>query len=190
MRWNSKPIVMFRPASLLFFLLISVLISCDWQHDDFYEEPITSLTYILTPDSGTTVVLQYLDRDGEGGRPAIINSGTLQANTSYNGEIRLNTLGKHMIDTSSVAEKPEMHQIFFLPQNGLQLTTEYADRDANGNPVGFKTIVNTGSASEGTLTIIIKHNPNKSAPGVADGDLTNAGGSTDAEVSFELTISN
>ena len=190
MRWNSKPIVMFRPAFLLFIISISGFASCEWQHDEVYEEPITSLTYILTPDSGTAVVLQYLDRDGEGGRPAIINSGTLQANTIYNGEIKLNLLGKHMIDTSSVAEQPEKHQIFFLPQDGLQLTTEYADRDANGYPVGFKTIVNTGSASEGTLTIIIKDQPNKSAPGVADGDLTNAGGSIDAEVSFELTISN
>ena len=180
---------MFRPASLLLVLIILGFASCEWQHNEVYEEPITSLTYILTPDSGTAVVLQYLDRDGEGGRPAIINSGTLQANTTYNAEIRLNTLGKHIIDTTSVAVQPEKHQIFFLPQNGLQLTTEYADRDANGYPVGFKTIVNTGSASEGTLTIIIKDQPNKSAPGVADGDLTNAGGSVDAEVSFAIRLS-
>lgn len=55
--------------------------------------------------------------------------------------------------------------------------------------MGFKTIVNTGSTSVGTLTIIIKDQPNKSAPGVADGDLTNAGGSVDAEVSFAIRLS-
>ena len=181
---------MLRPTPLLLTVILSVFAACEKPHEDVYEEPITSITFILTPDSGTTVVLQYLDRDGEGGRPAIINSGTLQANTTYDAEIRLNTLGKHIIDSTSIAEQPELHQIFFLPQNGLQFSTEYADRDANGYPVGFKTNVTTGSASEGILTIIIKHNPNKSVPGATDGELTNVRGKTDVEVSFSLTISN
>jgi hypothetical protein len=181
---------MLRPISLLFAAFLFVFAACEEPHDEVYEEPITSLTFILTPDSGTTVVLQYLDRDGIGGQPAIINNGTLLPETNYECELKLNTLGKHLIDSTSIAQQPKLHQVFFLPQNGLQFTTEYADSDANGFPVGFKSQLTTGSASRGRLTLIINHHPDKQAEGVANGDLTNAGGSTDFEVSFDVAVNN
>ncbi len=177
-----------QPTSLLFALLIIGFTSCDFSHDETYEEPITSALLILTSDTGTAVVLQYLDRDGEGGRPAIINSGTLYPNTEYQAQVQLNTLGKHIIDTTSIAQQPEMHQVFFLAQNGLKLKSEYNDFDSNGFPIGLNATIRTESQGEGQLTIIIKHNPNKSGRGVAEGDVTNAGGKTDFEVSFDLSV--
>ena len=36
--------------------------------------------------------------------------------------------------------------------------------------------------------MILKHEPNKSAAGVAGGDVTNAGGETDAEMEFPITV--
>ncbi|MFM1874838.1 MAG: hypothetical protein RL266_575 [Bacteroidota bacterium] len=177
-----------RPTSLLLVLLIFGFASCELLHDEVYEEPITSLTYILTPDSGTTVVLQYLDGDGEGGRPALVSSGTLQPNSTYSGQLQLNTIGKHFIDSTSVAQEPELHQVFFLAQNGLRITTHYNDRDSNGFPVGLNSVLTTGTTSTGKLNLIIKHAPDKHANGVAEGDLTHAGGSTDLEVSFDVAI--
>ena len=97
-------------------LLILGLTSCDLSHEEQYEEPITSALFVLMPDTGTAVILQYLDRDGEGGRPAIINSGSLQPNSSYHAELLLNTMGKHIIDTTSIARNPENYQVFFLPK--------------------------------------------------------------------------
>ncbi|HBK71516.1 MAG TPA: type 1 periplasmic binding fold superfamily protein, partial [Flavobacteriaceae bacterium] len=35
---------------------------------------------------------------------------------------------------------------------------------------------------------ILRHEPNKSASGVSDGDITNAGGETDIEVIFNITV--
>jgi hypothetical protein len=162
--------------------------SCDFSHDELYEEPITSALFVLTPDTGTTVILQYLDRDGEGGRPAIINSASLKPKTSYQAELLLNTMGKHIIDTTSIARNPENYQVFFLPQDGLKLTPEYNDYDANGFPVGLNSIISTGTESEGQLMVIIKYKPNKAATGVAAGDITNAGGKTSFEISFDITV--
>lgn len=179
---------MLRPTFPLLALLTFWFTSCDISHEELYEEPITSALFILTPDSGTTVILQYLDRDGEGGRPAIINSGSLQPNTTYQAELLLNTIGKHIIDTSSVTRNPENYQAFFIPQNGLELTSEYNDYDANGFPVGLHSKIKTMEQSEGSLTIIIKRNPNKSGSGVSMGDVTNAGGKTSFEVSFDVTV--
>ncbi len=179
---------MLRPTSLLFALLILGLSACEYSHDEVYEDPINSALFVLTPDSGTTVVLQYMDRDGEGGRPAIVSAGTLQSNTTYQCELLLNTVGKHLVDSSSVAERPELHQVFFLPQNGLELNTTYADRDANGFPVGLKSNLTSSSASSGRLTVIIVHNPNKSGLGVSTGEIANAGGLTDLEVNFNVII--
>jgi hypothetical protein len=43
-------------------------------------------------------------------------------------------------------------------------------------------------SSEGSLTIILRHEPDKSAPGVSEGDIANAGGETDIQLNFELII--
>lgn len=179
---------MLRPTSLLFALLISGFTSCDFSHDELYEEPITSALLVLTPDSGRTVVLQYLDRDGESGQPAIISGGSLAPNTTYHCEVHLNTIGKHIVDSTSIAQLPEYHQVFFLTQNGLEVSTRYTDTDANGFPVGLKSTLTSDEISRGQLTIIIKHHPNKNAEGVAHGDVSNSGGKTDFEASFEVAV--
>lgn len=179
---------MLRLSSHLFALLIFGLTSCDFSHEELHEEPITSVLLVLSPDTGETVILQFLDRDGEGGRPAMINSGSLVPHTEYKAQLLLNTMGKHIVDTTSIARKPESYQVFFLAQSGLELATEYQDRDANGFPVGLNSIFRTENSSEGRLTVIIKRNPNKSGAGVIDGDITNAGGKTSFEVSFDVIV--
>jgi hypothetical protein len=64
----------------------------------------------------------------------------------------------------------------------------YGDVDGNGKPLGLQTTVVTGDVSTGTLTITLRHEPDKSAAGVSGGDLTNAGGETDIEVTFDVTV--
>jgi hypothetical protein len=176
---------MLRPTSLLFVALF-VFAACEVPHDEVYEKPITSLLYILTPDSGESVILHFMDRDGEGGRPAMVNRGKLLPETTYHCQLQLNSMGKHLTDSTSVAQEPELHQVFFLPQNGLQASVTYADADTNGYPIGLTSTLTTGYEASGQLTIIIKHRPNKQAQGVLEGDVTNAGGSTDLEVAFSL----
>ncbi|MDZ7846151.1 MAG: hypothetical protein U5L96_04995 [Owenweeksia sp.] len=60
--------------------------------------------------------------------------------------------------------------------------------DNNGRPIGVQTSATTGSASSGDLDVILRHEPNKDGPGVANGDITNAGGETDVQVNFQVSI--
>ena len=64
----------------------------------------------------------------------------------------------------------------------------YEDEDGDGNPIGLETTMITGDPSTGTLTVILRHEPDKNADGVSDGDITNAGGETDIEVDFPVVI--
>ncbi|REH47394.1 hypothetical protein C7448_10615 [Tenacibaculum gallaicum] len=155
------------------------------------EEVITTVTIKLTPqEGGDTVTLQSRDLDGDGPNDPIVTGGTLSANTTYNGEI---TLLNELEDpaeniTEEVAEEADEHQ-FFYSQTGVTSTFSYAgDNDTNGNPVGINFTVATGEAGSGNYVFILRHEPNKSAANVKDGDITNAGGETDVQVSLPVEI--
>jgi len=154
------------------------------------EEVITTLEYTLTPNGGgTTVVLSFMDLDGDGGNAPIITGGTLDANKTYTGTlVLLNEQESPAGDiTAEIQEEDEEHQ-FFFQTNIAGLTVAYNDQDANGNPLGLQSTITTTDVGNGTLTVILRHEPNKSAGGVASGDITNAGGETDIEVTFDVTV--
>ncbi len=116
-------------------------------------------------------------------------SGNLQANTSYDGTfLILNETESPAEDvTEDILEEDDEHQFFFSFTNNLASVT-YADADDDGNPIGVKFTMTTGDAGTGNATFVLKHQPNKTASGVAQGDMTNAGGSTDIEVTFALVV--
>jgi hypothetical protein len=57
-----------------------------------------------------------------------------------------------------------------------------ADADVNGKPIGLAFTLRTGSSCNGSIVVILRHEPLKSAAGVASGSITNAGGATDAQI--------
>lgn len=153
-------------------------------------EVITDLVLTLTPATGgDAVVFSFEDTDGDGGNDPVISGGTLAANTTYNGAITLEGLADGEVEniTEEIAEEDEEHQ-FFFSSSLTDLVVAYADMDADGNPVGLSVTVETGAAGSGTLTVTLRHEPVKDASGVAEGDITNAGGETDIEVIFDLTV--
>lgn len=154
------------------------------------EELITTLVYTLVSDSAPTVTFEFKDLDGDGGNAPMITSGILQANTEYTGSLTLSNESVDPADdiTSEVSEEDDEHQFFYAVDDGLDINIDYDDQDGDGNPLGLKTKVNTGQAGTGNLTITLRHEPAKSADGVSDGLIANAGGETDIEVSFILTI--
>jgi hypothetical protein len=154
------------------------------------EEVITTLRYTLTSDSiGVPIVLSFQDLDGDGGNAPVISGGTLAANTTYTASLELlNEIANPAENiTVEIAAEAEAHQFFFQPNlNGL--TVSYDDADANGNPIGLATKVTTTDAGSGTITVILRHEPNKTAMNVANGDITNAGGETDIQVIFTVDV--
>jgi hypothetical protein len=146
---------------------------------------------VLTPQGGGDVVsLVFSDPDGDGAIAPTITGATLAANTVYNAVITLlnESVSPAEDITEEVEAEQEEHQFFFSTSGSLNLTVSYADQDADGNPLGLLTTCTSGASSSGDLTVILRHEPNKNAEGVKDGDLTNAGGETDIEVTFPITI--
>ncbi|MCH2032642.1 MAG: type 1 periplasmic binding fold superfamily protein [Tenacibaculum sp.] len=157
------------------------------------EEVITTMTVTLSPASGSDVVLKTQDLDGDGpNAPVVTVSGNLLANTTYSGTILLENETEDPAEniTTEVAEEADEHQ-FFYSATGITPTFTYTGaNDSNGNPVGITFSLATGDAGSGTLTFTLRHEPNKTASGVSGGDITNAGGETDIEASFDVTVAN
>ncbi len=178
------------------FVLITASLLCLSSCDDDDpvipndEELITTLTYTLSPtNGGADVVLSFSDLDGDGGNPPIITGGTLANNTTYTGTLALSNESESPAEdiTAEIRAESEDHQ-FFFSDAGTNITIEYADEDPAGNPVGLITDVSTGDADVDVLTITLRHLPEKTASGVAAGDITNAGGETDIEVTFQVIV--
>ena len=181
------------------YLFWAFLIPCLWIFSSCEKEPgyikdceefITNLNFTLTPTSGDVVTLSFSDPDGDGSIHPTVTDGTLQENMTYVGSLELlDQSNPNDVENYSeeITEEDIYHQ-FFFEVNDLDLNIDYNDIDANGNPVGLATIITTGEASTGTITVTLRHEPDKNATGVADGDITNAGGETDVEIEFNLWI--
>ena len=155
------------------------------------EELITTVIYTLNPGDvdNSSVTLSFVDLDGDGDMAPTIIGGTLTANTVYSGSLELlNEAGSPVEDiTEEVQAEGDEHQFFFQSTvDGLIIS--YSDQDGDGNPVGLKTIITTGAAASGNLTIILRHEPVKDAAGVSAGDITNAQGETDIQVTFPIDV--
>lgn len=155
------------------------------------QELITTVKLTLTPTTGGAAkVFIFNDLDGSGGNaPLITAPDTIHANTNYTGSIEFLDESKSpaVAITSEIQTEGTVHQVFYQVTNA-NININYTDTDTNGKPIGLKTAIITGGASNGTLKITLRHEPNKSATGVSTGDISNAGGETDVEISFPVKI--
>lgn len=175
---------------LLSFALLLLVFACVEDEDPIIpneEELITSVTLTLFPNGPQeTVTLGFSDPDGDGGTaPSFSTTGTLQANASYRGMVSFGS-PEGSIDAEILDEGVE-HQIFYQVSSGLDMAVTYNDFDVQNQPLGLSVNVSTGAAGTGTLTVTLLHEPNKAA-GATIGNPAPAGGSTDAEVTFPVTI--
>ncbi|MFY0651650.1 MAG: hypothetical protein JXQ96_06435 [Cyclobacteriaceae bacterium] len=157
------------------------------------EELITTLKVLFTAadGSGGSATMSYYDEDGDDGPLSpVITGGILKSNMEYSVYVQLLNESETPAEdvTEEIEEEDKEHQFFFQVSNGLDLIHSYKDKDDDNNPVGVVNEFNTGAASTGTLTVVLRHEPDKSASGVSAGDITNAGGETDIEVTFDVVI--
>jgi len=158
------------------------------------EELITTvrLTFTPTGSTGSPVVATWQDPDGDGGTAPTVSPITLAGNTTYTLAVALldDSKSPSVNITEEVEEEAEEHQLFFRTSGLTGMTITYNDQDSNNRPIGLVNTVTTPTAGSGTLTVILRHEPNKAAASVANGDPTNAGGETDIETTppFSVTI--
>ena len=185
---------------ILAIALVSIFTFSSCSDDDKPEpvvenEVITTVTAVYTPvGGGTAITLESKDLDGDGpNAPLISVSGNFVQGKTYTGVVTFlnETVSPAEDITEEIKELGLEHQIFYQKTgtlNGFSYSTNADNFDANGKPVGLQTVFTTTTAATGTLKIILIHLPNKSAAGVSDGDITNAGGGTDAEAIFNITV--
>lgn len=190
-----------RPAKFCGIALIALLtFSCSSDDNNTpppvnEEELITTVTAIYTPEGGgSAITLQYKDLDGEGANaPVVTVSEPFAKNTTYNGSVTFkNELANPVDDiTAEIVSEGEAHQIFYQKTGNLTpfvYGTAPGNFDSNGKVIGLQSVFTTAGEASGSLTITLRHEPNKNAANVSAGDIANAGGSTDAEVTFAISV--
>lgn len=177
--------------TLLKLLLISSIvfnISCKRDNDDpenphehNEEELITTVQLLFTDVSGSTINVTWKDVDGPGGTDPVIDSILLDTNSTYNVSIEfLDESGEETVDvTHEVEEEAGEHLICFETSTNL-VAIERTDSDGK-HEIGLSSKWTTTTASDGSVTISLKHQPD-----VKDGTCTP--GDTDVEVTFPLVI--
>lgn len=159
------------------------------------EELITTVTAIYTPvGGGTAITLQYKDLDGDGaGAPVITVSSPFAQNKTYNGTVTIKNEAASPAEdiTPEIITEGVDHQLFYQKTgtlNAFAYGAAVSNFDTNGKPVGLQSVFTTTGVATGNLKITLRHEPNKSAANVESGDITNAGGATDAEVTFTISV--
>ncbi len=159
------------------------------------EELITTVNVVFTPVGiGNSVTLSWSDLDGDSPNPPIFApiQNRFKVNTTYNGVVTILDQSKNPVDniTEEVIAESADHQLFYIKTGNLPafnytpITEVPTNYDTNGKPLGLQTKFVTAGIATGSLKIVLKHEGNKSAVGVATGDFTNASGATDFDVTF------
>lgn len=152
------------------------------------EQELITTMVIQLRDSATGAVseFEFDDPDGEGGNPPVrFDTIRMSAGkTNFTNVILLNR-SANPVDTVSneVLEEGVDHQIFFTV-SGLSTVISYNDFDANGNPIGLRSIWRNGGPGTGTIQVTLKHQPGIKAPAPGNPNI----GETDASVNFRTVI--
>jgi len=159
-------------------------------------EVFTDVKLVFTPTGGGAAVeAAAQDPDGAGVQELqVLGAINLAANTEYLLSMMIeNCLEDPCEDMNEeIAEEAEEHQFFFAFTNNAFTSPagngnmdnasdpiNYIGFDGNGNPVGLNTNWTTGSASTGTFTVQLQHQPDVK---------TATSGSTDGDTDFALTF--
>lgn len=180
---------------LAFILSFSaLLLSCKKNHDeaptpqDQNETELITTVSLLIKENGTLVnTFTFNDPDGAGGVNPTVDHITLEANKIYTCTLLVLDETKNPTDTTSleIEEEKNVHQFFFHPSAGLNMSFAYVDYDDHDVPVGLESTITTGAAGTGTVRIVLKHQPGVKP---TSGNGEEALGETDMEVSFDVTI--
>jgi hypothetical protein len=188
---NLKSIKTIKLLAILFISSI-VITSCSSDDDgggENDEELITTVALTLTNNADATdvVTMTFTDLDGEGGEDGTYSPAvsTLTANASYSGTIQLWNATENPPEdiNEEVQDEADEHE-FFYRSTAAGVAITKTDFDADGNPLGIMTTVTTGAAGSGNINVVLRHEPTKPN----DGTLAGAGGSTDVDVTYSITV--
>lgn len=169
-------------------------------------EVISTVSLTFTPTTGDPSIFTWTDPEDDGS--PVIDPIVLADATAYTLTVAFtNDLASPPEDiTAEVAAESDEHQVFFTGTavsgpagvgSAAVVTHAYTDTDDNGLPVGLVNDVTATGVGAGTLIVTLRHMPAESgsavktadaAADVASGGFGAIGGSTDVEVTFDLSV--
>ncbi|WP_448518287.1 hypothetical protein [Rhodoflexus sp.] len=186
---------MFRLHIGLYALLFTVVVLSGCNRKDpepeNEKEAINRMEVVFTPvGGGSAVTFLFSDPDGDGGNPPTITAPALRARTAYNVTLTLSKEdgSKREDKTAEILAEADAHQFFFIINPATLLAHRYNDVDKNNRPLGLRNVMETQAAGSGTLRIVLRHDLNKAFPGLNSGNFQQAGGETDIDVTFSVTV--
>lgn len=164
-----------------------VIFSCEKDQDqvmDNEEELITDVVVSFTDDQGTIRSFTFSDPDGPGGNAPTQDEIRLSSVYSYEMSVQFLDASDPMdVEdiTEEVMEEAAEHLVCYNFSGNIN-SVIITDTDENSLPLGLEAVLITEQPGNGTLTISLKHLPDK----------TNAipcnTGETDVEVTFQVVI--
>jgi hypothetical protein len=169
----------------LLAMLVLPFLGCEKDDDngpDNEQELITTITLKFT-GGGQTVSFTAEDKDGDGGKPPVIQPITLKANTDYTLAIGFSDASKTPVEdiTAEVKAESKDHLVCFAV-SGAMVAPQIQDKDTAGKNLGLESKFKTGAAGAGTLKVTLKHEADKSNANAC------GTGETDAEATFNVTV--
>jgi len=188
-------------------LLIPILLTAACKDDTTNpNEVITTIQLSFSPATGSPMVFEFNDPDGDGGQAGTAQPITLTKDLTFTLDVRFlnRTVTPEEDTTMEVMDEGFQHMLFFTgsavkgPATNnatAPLTQAYADMDVNGLPIGLKDTIMT-AAGTGTMTVTLRHMPPEEPPAksadsptaVKNGGFAAIGGSTDATADFMVTV--
>ncbi len=174
----------------LLLLLATSFTACDKGTDDPEEENesevITTLRLRFVDSTNTSVAttFSFEDPDGEGGSaPTVLDDITLNNNSTYTVTLTLldESDPNDVEDITAEIREEDTEHLFCYTVDGADVGVERSDSDGNF-PVGLTSTWRTGNAGNGTVQVVLKHQPD----GLKDG--TCSPGETDVDVTFNTII--
>jgi len=190
----------------LFVLACALLGACGGDGATMNEnEVITTVILKFTPASGSAVTATFNDPDGDGGAAPTVDPVNLTAG-NYTLAVQFqNRLASPQVEiTDEVREEQNFHLLLFTGSAIVgpatnnttgPLTQSYGDMDDHGFPVGLTSMI-VARAGTGQLIVTLRHMPPEEPPVKAantvmlakTGGIDSIGGSTDAQVTFNVTV--
>lgn len=180
MKTNFKPVSLFTVIGMTAVVLLS---SCEPNTDNPNDQEVITSVVITCTSPSDTVSFGYSDPDGDGGNVPTIDTAFLTASTVYTASIEVLDETQNPVHdlTHHIEDEGDEHQFFFTFTNA-NITSAYADTDINGDPIGLVNTWTTGTASSGSIQVVLKHQPG----GIKDGNSST--GETDISVTFPVII--
>ena len=168
---------------LLFLALTLVTTACK-KDEETEEELITTIVlHLVASDGSLDQEFEWNDLDGDGGTAPTIDNIRLTAGLTYTCHVEVyNRLETPEEDVTVEIMDESAEHLFVYTPSGADLTVVSTDTDSNGDVFGLMTTWTAGAASTGSINVVLKHEPDKTA---TDPGST---GETDFDIVFPVEI--